>query len=315
MLCSPISIVIPSHNPGPLLGEAIQSIRRQTGQFRISEIVVVDDSSTDPATLAEYRKLEGFPDLKIISNDRKKGPAGARNAGVAATTSPWICFLDADDVLTPGSIQARVEAMPHDDRPVFVGGDFVIWHGEGQFETDAFFRSRTRPRRHLNEAFESQRPLLIRRPYRQFLDAVLCNSASVLVSRASFENIGGFDERLKYCEDHHFFIRLAHVADFIFVPKVLFWYRQHGNNMTNCAGHPSALFREALILLRGAPELSGMRGAVTDRLACVEADVARWHRGEGRFFRAILSASRAVVYKPMHSEGWKELLAGLIMHQ
>lgn len=88
---SAVAVVITCHNYGRFLAECVASVRNQT--HAAAELVVVDDASTDdtPAVCAQlgvrYLRVDGV------------GPHAARGAGFAATTSPWVCFLDADDVL------------------------------------------------------------------------------------------------------------------------------------------------------------------------------------------------------------------------
>lgn len=89
------SVVIPVHNKGLLLAEALASVTSQT--LRDFEVLVVDDASTDdgPSMLASFPGLH----LRLLRRS-VPGPAGyaARNFGIREARGKWIAFLDADDL-------------------------------------------------------------------------------------------------------------------------------------------------------------------------------------------------------------------------
>jgi glycosyltransferase involved in cell wall biosynthesis len=94
-----VAVVIPCFNDGPMLEEAVESARHQEPPV---EIIVVDDGSTDEATLAacERLKAEG---VRVI-HQVNAGPAPARMAGVRATGADYVFPLDADDLLAAGGL-------------------------------------------------------------------------------------------------------------------------------------------------------------------------------------------------------------------
>jgi glycosyltransferase involved in cell wall biosynthesis len=108
------SVVIPSYNRLPLLKEALQSVDAQT--FRNFEIIVVDDGSTDDTVtwLSENR-----PDIRVVSGARK-GPGGARNAGVRVAGGRYVSFLDSDDVWHPETLERTATKLETTPKPSFV---------------------------------------------------------------------------------------------------------------------------------------------------------------------------------------------------
>jgi succinoglycan biosynthesis protein ExoO len=92
------TVVIPVHNKGPLLAEALACVAAQT--CRDFEVIVVDDASSDGGLGA----VERFPDLPLrLLRRATPGPGGyaARNLGIQAARGAWIAFLDADDLWFP----------------------------------------------------------------------------------------------------------------------------------------------------------------------------------------------------------------------
>jgi glycosyltransferase involved in cell wall biosynthesis len=104
-----VAVVIPCFNDGPLVPEAVGSV----AEAEPVEIVVVDDGSTDPATIDTLRRLE--ENGVSVLHQANTGLAGARMAGVRATDAPYVFNLDADDLAVSGSLATmadRLDAAP-----------------------------------------------------------------------------------------------------------------------------------------------------------------------------------------------------------
>jgi glycosyltransferase involved in cell wall biosynthesis len=74
------------------------------------EIVVVDDASSDPKTLATLEQLrqEG---VTVLRHEHNRGVPAARMTALAATSAPYVFPLDADDVLLPGSLAVMADCL------------------------------------------------------------------------------------------------------------------------------------------------------------------------------------------------------------
>ena len=102
-----VSVIIPTRNRSGLLARAVESARRSG---RDLEIIVIDDASTDQ-TREVCKRWVDVRCLRYIRVRRRLGLGGARNVGMIASTSPYISFLDDDDVRLPGSLDAQVELL------------------------------------------------------------------------------------------------------------------------------------------------------------------------------------------------------------
>lgn len=105
-----VAVVIPCFDDGATLEEAVASALAQDEPV---ELVVVDDGSRDPATLATLDRIEAGG-VRVI-HQANAGLGRARAAGVAATTAPYVLPLDADDVLMAGAVRTladRLDAEP-----------------------------------------------------------------------------------------------------------------------------------------------------------------------------------------------------------
>ena len=95
-----VAVVIPCFNDGATLMEAVDSARDQD---RLAELIVVDDGSTDPTTIAVIERLEATG-VRVI-HQVNEGPAPARMAGVRAAHADYVFPLDADDLVAPGALR------------------------------------------------------------------------------------------------------------------------------------------------------------------------------------------------------------------
>jgi glycosyltransferase involved in cell wall biosynthesis len=114
-----VSVVIPAWNAGRYLGAAIESVLSQS--CPPAEVIVVDDGSTDDtADVASRHPV-------TLIRQPNQGAGVARNAGVAATTSPLLAFLDADDLWLPEKQARQLAAMEATGADAVFGlaGNFV----------------------------------------------------------------------------------------------------------------------------------------------------------------------------------------------
>jgi len=108
-----VSIIIPSYNYADKVGRAIQSAVQQT-YTDVKEIVVVDDGSSDN-TGEVVREWEGKDPRVRYVHQENQGVAVARNTGIGATSTKYVCCLDADDAIEPEFISKCVRELESDN--------------------------------------------------------------------------------------------------------------------------------------------------------------------------------------------------------
>lgn len=116
-----VAVVVPCYDDGETLGEALASLAGQEAH----ELVVVDDGSTDPATLAMLAEL-GRNGVRVVRRENG-GLSAARMTGVAESTAPYVLPLDADDAIAPGAIAALADALDGAPDAAMAWGDVEIW--------------------------------------------------------------------------------------------------------------------------------------------------------------------------------------------
>ena len=110
-----ISVIIPNHNSGRLLGPCLESLRQQTDASTRLEIIVVDDGSTD----SSWKAADSNGVLLIRQN--QKGAAAARNRGFQTAKGHYVLFLDADCRAQPGWIEQISRPLLEGEAQVTVG--------------------------------------------------------------------------------------------------------------------------------------------------------------------------------------------------
>src|SRR5262244_3561534 len=119
-----VSVIMPTFNRADTITRAIRSVQAQT--FTDWELIVVDDGSTDNTA----ERIEGCdPRMKLIRQENQ-GTAGARNAGLRASSGSYIAFLDSDDEWLPHHLELSagfLEAFPDEQ---FVTSE--LWEDPGR---------------------------------------------------------------------------------------------------------------------------------------------------------------------------------------
>ncbi|HEY6801969.1 MAG TPA: glycosyltransferase family 2 protein [Pyrinomonadaceae bacterium] len=113
------SIIIPTFNRPHLLPRAVESAQAAGNDV---EIIVVDDASVDE-TAAVCASLTG---IKYIRLDRNQRVAGARNAGLLASSGEYVTFLDDDDLRLADTLDEQVELLRSNPDAALVYGQAII---------------------------------------------------------------------------------------------------------------------------------------------------------------------------------------------
>ena len=179
-------VIIPAYNAEATLGEQLAALCRQTCDVSW-QILVVDNGSIDATQEVALAYSSSRVPVSVVRAAAGSGPAYARNAGVSATSSPWIAFCDADDVVSAGWLSAISQALYEHD---FVSGGVELEQlnsGWSQASRGLSFSNQL-------TVFEGMFPY-----------ASSCNMA---VKREAFELVGGFDESMRVGEDIDLSLRL-----------------------------------------------------------------------------------------------------------
>ncbi|TBO42183.1 glycosyltransferase family 2 protein [Pedobacter kyonggii] len=195
-----LSVVIPCYNHGEFVQDAIDSVL--TYQDQSIEIIIVDDGSTDLATINKIDELKkaGYH----IIQHKNSGLAFSRNAGILAARGKYILPLDADNKIKSDYIRKGIKLL---DQGIC---DIV-------YAKPSFFGENIPERKFL--------------PY-EFLGHRLFSSnyidACAIFRKSVWKKIGGYDEKMPYQghEDWEFWLKCyVNEFRFVFINEELYEYR------------------------------------------------------------------------------------------
>lgn len=104
-LNSLVSIITPTYNCAPYIGETIRSVLNQS--YSDWEMIIVDDCSTD--NTAEVVASFNDSRIKYVALKQNSGAAEARNTALKLAKGRWIAFLDSDDLWKPNKLKHQLE--------------------------------------------------------------------------------------------------------------------------------------------------------------------------------------------------------------
>ncbi len=205
-----VSVVIPNYNYAHYLPQALDSVLGQT--YSELEVIVVDDGSTDDSETI----LGSYTGHVRLIKQQNQGVAAARNRGVQESSGELVAFLDADDIWMPAKLERQVQRFVDDP-------ELGLVHC-GVEEID-YTAAHLRVRVDGLEGWVATQLLLFKRA------VILGGGSGLMVPRASFEAMKGFDTRLSTSADWDFFYRVAASHRVGFVAEPLVKYRIHTGNM------------------------------------------------------------------------------------
>ncbi|MFB8386459.1 glycosyltransferase family 2 protein [Microbacterium sp. NPDC055910] len=123
-----VTVIVPGFDVAPYAAEAIDSLRDQT---RVDwTAVLVDDGSTDE-TGAIFDAAEAIDSrLHVVHHRERSGLGAARNTGLALVRTPFVGFLDADDVMMPDALDRLVGTLERTGSDL-VAGAYVRLRPDG----------------------------------------------------------------------------------------------------------------------------------------------------------------------------------------
>jgi len=174
-----VTVVIP-------VRDNASGVRRLLGAVRGLRVIVVDDGSAIPLTAADFADLHS--DVQVLRHDVSRGPAAARNTGMAACNTDFVAFLDSDVVPRRGWLEALLGHFC--DPAVALVAPRIVSLKEPDGVVARY------------EAVRSSLDLGLREaPVVPYGAVSYVPSAAIICRRSALKEIGGFDESMHSGED------------------------------------------------------------------------------------------------------------------
>lgn len=207
-----VSVIITLYNYGNVVSETLNSLLGQT--LSDFDLIIVEDCSSDDSLAVTQNWLETnqerFNEIKLLQHHRNQGLGKARNSAFAATTTPFVFVLDADNLLYPGALSTLLKSLQ------LSGADFAYSYLEHFGDS-----------RRIGGLHPWLPEQLV---YGNTIDAM------VLMKKSTWEKAGRYSEDMPYngWEDYDLWFKIAERGGWgIRVPQILCRYRVHIGSMLN----------------------------------------------------------------------------------
>ena len=200
---SRVTAIMAAYNADATITEAVESVLRQT--WRDLVLIVVDDGSSDRT--AEILHAVADLRLRVLRNDTNRGLAASLNRAARYASGGYIARMDADDTCHPERIEKQVDFLERRPEVGALGTAVNLIDERGRV-----FDSRLRDG--TDEYQQAQ--LLSWNP--------LCHG-SVMMRRALFRSLGGYDERFAQAQDCDLWLRFAERTHLAVLDEALYSWR------------------------------------------------------------------------------------------
>lgn len=205
---SEIAVIITTYKrENEIVLRAVKSLQKQT--FSNLEIIVVDDNNQEyiqDKRLKEALEALGDDRIRYIAKGKNEGACAARNMGIAASKSPYICFLDDDDEYLPDKLTRQYELLSGSDAGMVVCSFNLVID-----ETGKLLHSR------MNYSEGGM--------FDQLIADNHIATPNPLIKRECFEVCGVFDILMPSAQDLDMWLRIADKYEILVIEDEL--YTQH----------------------------------------------------------------------------------------
>lgn len=198
-----LSVIIPNYNNEKYIKQCIESVLSQT--YPIKEIIIFDDCSTDNSKeiLKHFQMLDDR--IKVIFSSVNVGVSTARDTAIRATTSDYVCMLDADDYFYDKN--KLINEMNVVENTFRATGKKVISFSQ-TIDTDDNGNPLHEPK-HIklsgNERFK-----IITRLYKNYMPRDFC------FPKEAYIKSGGYTKELSLFEDWELNLKLLELTNFVY---------------------------------------------------------------------------------------------------
>ena len=274
-----ISVIIPTYNSTKYIGEAINSVLRQT--FTDYEIIVVDDGSTD-----NTKEIidNNFPQVRYYYLPHR-GVSRARNYGIQRARGEFIAFLDADDLWFGEKLEKQIGVFNADQELMLV------------FTEHRFFDSNG-----IREATFSKKERLMKGDVVKniFLYSHVA-LPTVMVRKNVFQEIGYFEENLNVAEDDNLWIRIALKFRIHLLDEVLVHCRMTENSLSRITSNVvTGVLKNVELIEKKYPDLRKRLGRVNIRRkkSYIYSDYGYFYFSNGDYETSRQCYLKSITYYP-----------------
>ncbi|MGU5704186.1 MULTISPECIES: glycosyltransferase family 2 protein [Aeromonas] len=197
-----LSIIVPVYNSSKTIVQCLNSIINQTSFGLVSEIIIINDGSTDNSDLLirEFMGENSSVNFKYIYKENG-GVSSARNLGINISCGIWIAFIDSDDIWLPNKLSEQFKVIKSSPFNI----DFI-----GCARNDEMLTLYGKKITSLHKA-----------TLHQLLIKMFPQTSTAIVKKTLLNKVGYYDESMSHAEDGDLWLRLCDAGDFYYMPQSL----------------------------------------------------------------------------------------------
>jgi glycosyltransferase involved in cell wall biosynthesis len=219
-----ISLITPSLNQGQYIKQTIHSVLSQ--DYLNIEYIVVDGCSTDN-TIDVLKNFSGK--IRWVS-EKDNGQTDAINKGLRMASGDIVGYLNADDLLLPGTLSRVAQLFTENPEAMWVTGQCRIIDEDG-----GEIRRLITAYKNVWLRFHSRSSLIV-------TDYI--SQPSTFWRASVISDLGYLDETLHYAMDYEYWLRLYAKYPLVFIPEYLAAFRIHTQSKNTNAGHKDVYINE-----------------------------------------------------------------------
>jgi glycosyltransferase involved in cell wall biosynthesis len=250
----PVTVLMPTYNSEKYLGEAIESILKQSHEDY--EFIILDDGSTDNS----YQIAKSYQDDRIllIRHKENKGLVATLNEGIKKARGKYIVRMDADDISMSDRIMTQIKYMEN-NQDIGVCGTWVRVVGkEGstwKYPLD-------------HESIATQ----------LFFESALAHPSVCIRKSVLINNQITYNSQYEYAEDYKLWIELSRVTKLANIPQALLEYRTHPAQIGSDKSQEQLEINETIKL----EQLHRLMGSVSKKDQKIHLKATSWYKNASK---------------------------------
>lgn len=204
-----VAVVLPIRFPAPWLAECLDSIARLGD---LPSQIVLSIHGDSPHRSEYWTNAEN---LTVVHSPSKSTLSDVLNAGVLASSAPFVARIDSDDVIQPERIHEQMTFLSQNPDHVLVASHAIVIDGAG---ADMGYRGGPTTTHAILKSLRWRNPLI---------------HPSVMFRRSAFDHAGGYKPSAYLAEDYELWLRMAQLGSLASINQPLIKYRVHSEQTSS----------------------------------------------------------------------------------
>ncbi len=239
-----ISVIVVTYNSSTFVEETLNSVLNQS--YPNIELIITDDKSTDKTVqiCKEWldRNQQRFVRVELVQTNQNTGIPGNCNRGAKKARGEWLRFIAGDDIFSEKAVENGVKFIGKNENVSVFSSNVARYNTT--FDDADFIEIRNDSELEFYKFNASQQ-------YESLLKANRIHAEGIFIKNSLFKEFDGYDERIRYIEDHPMWLKLTKGGVKIFYMNELSAkYRVHDASITYSKESEERLFGNFYLKIR-----------------------------------------------------------------